>query len=363
MKFKQAAAVLFGALLSFSVAADTLKLKEGHPDSYIVKKGDTLWDISAYFLDSPWLWPRLWQTNPQVKNPHLIYPGDKLYLTWVDGQPQLGRKRLKKMSPKPRIDEKRSAVPTIPLNIIEPFLTKDHIIDESLLKGAPRVMGQNSKSTRIMKGDIFYGEGQFDANVHYGIYRVGTTFTDKTTKEVLGSRLTYIASAQVSQSENVTATERVTPMLVTKSTTEAKLGDIILPIPEYDVLPAFFIPTSTPQDMRGYIVDSLSEKTALGRGDIVVINQGRREQIEPGAIFSIKRPGAQIVERGDKVVYKEDANTFEKIFLSGDDSLTLPEETIGMMMVFKVYEKSSIAIIVRGRELVGRHFDIEGVDF
>ena len=363
MKFKQAAAVLFSALLSFSVTADTLKLKEGHPDSYIVKKGDTLWDISAYFLDSPWLWPRLWQTNPQVKNPHLIYPGDKLYLTWVDGQPQLGRKRLKKMSPQPRIDEKRSAVPTIPLSLIEPFLSKDHIIDQSLLAGAPRVMGQNSKSTRIMKGDTFYGEGQFDANVHYGIYRVGQQYTDKTTKEALGSKLTFIASARVNQSDDVTMNSEVTPLLVTASAFEAKMGDIILPIPEYDVLPGFFIPSSTPKDMRGYIVDSLSEKSALSRGDIVVINQGSREQVQPGAIFSIKRPGAEIIERGKKITYEEDANAFERVFLSGDDGLTLPEETIGIMMVFKVYEKSSIAIIVRGRELVGRHFDIAGVDF
>ncbi|MFO6424685.1 LysM peptidoglycan-binding domain-containing protein [Motilimonas sp. KMU-193] len=363
MKFKQAATVLFGALLSFSVTADTLKLKEGHPDSYIVKKGDTLWDISAYFLDSPWLWPRLWQTNPQVKNPHLIYPGDKLYLTWVDGQPQLGRKRLKKMSPKPRIEEKRSAVPTIPLNIIEPFLTKDHIIDESLLKGSPRVMGQNNRSTRITKGHTFYGEGQYEPNVHYGVYRVGPTYTDKTTKKVLGAKLAYIGSAQVNQDKGVNATSEVSPLVMTQSAVEAKLGDIILPIPEYDVLPAFFIPTSTPTEMRGYIVDALTEKTALGRGDIVVINLGQRDQIAPGAIFSIKQPGATVIKRGEKVVYEEDANKFEQVFSTGDKSLTLPEETIGILMVFKTYEKSSIAIIVRGKDLVGRNFDIQGVEF
>ncbi|RJG50664.1 LysM peptidoglycan-binding domain-containing protein [Motilimonas pumila] len=363
MKFKQVTAAIFGVVLSFAATADTLQLKQGHPDSYVVKKGDTLWDISAYFLDSPWLWPRLWQTNPQVKNPHLIYPGDKLYLTWVDGEPRLGRKRLKKMSPQPRIEEKRPAVPTVPLTLIEPFLSRDHIIDEELLEGAPRVMGKNTKNTRLRQGDIFYGEGRFEADTQYGIYRLGAKLTDKTTKEPLGSKLIFVGLTKPSKSKHVQSNERVTPMLLTSSKIEAKLGDLILPIPEFDVMPAFFIPTATPKEFRGYIVDALNESRALGRGDIVVINKGRREQIRPGAIFSIMRPGAEVVERKGKLVYKDDANVFEKTFLKGENALTLPEEDIGTLMVFKSYDKTSLAIIVRGKDLIGDDFDIQGTEF
>ncbi|WP_413700860.1 LysM peptidoglycan-binding domain-containing protein [Psychromonas sp. KJ10-10] len=96
-----------------SAFADTLTLREDHPETYTVVKGDTLWDISAYFLNTPWLWPRLWQANSQIENPHLIYPGDVLTLIWVDGEPRLTRKQLMKLSPKPRLEEKK--------NLFQPF--------------------------------------------------------------------------------------------------------------------------------------------------------------------------------------------------------------------------------------------------
>ncbi len=363
MRLKCVGVLLAGFLLSFSAIADTLKLKQGHPETYIVKKGDTLWDISTHFLDSPWLWPRLWQSNPQVKNPHLIYPGDKLYLTWVNGEPRLSRKRLRKLSPTPRIEEKRSPIPTIPLSVISSFLSRDHILDPTLLEGAPRLMGDGMASLRLLAGDTLYAEGEYDKELLYGIYRLGENYVDSKTEEVLGTELTFVGLSQVEQSANVRANSKVTPHLLLKSAMEAKQGDRILPIPEYENLPAFFIPTPTPAEMLGNIVAALNNASALGKWDVVVINKGSREQIQPGAMFAILQPGPEVVERNGKVTYKEDASRYEKIFNSGDDGLQLPDEKIGEMMVFKVYEKTSIAVITRSEELIGPNYQIEGMDF
>ena len=162
MKFKLITASLIGAVLSFAAIADTLSLKKDHPATYTVVKGDTLWDISSYFLNSPWLWPRLWQANNQIENPHLIYPGDVLSLIWVNGEPQLTRKRLKKLSPTPRLAEKHEPIPTISLQAISAFLSRDHVIDPSLIKTAPRLLGDAIATPRFFEGDVFYGEGQYD---------------------------------------------------------------------------------------------------------------------------------------------------------------------------------------------------------
>ena len=123
MKFKRLTSFLLGVALSLPAFTDTLTLKEDYPETYTVVKGDSLWDISAHFLNTPWLWPRLWQANSQVENPHLIYPGDVLTLIWVDGEPQLTRKKLKKLSPSPRLEEKGEPIPTIPLSTISAFLS------------------------------------------------------------------------------------------------------------------------------------------------------------------------------------------------------------------------------------------------
>ena len=65
-------------LATFGLQAQDARLKPDHPDTYTVQKGDTLWDISGHFLSQPWYWPEIWQVNPQVENPHLIYPGDRI---------------------------------------------------------------------------------------------------------------------------------------------------------------------------------------------------------------------------------------------------------------------------------------------
>ncbi|PKF60782.1 peptidoglycan-binding protein [Psychromonas sp. psych-6C06] len=360
MKFKRVTSFLLGAALSFAAFADTLTLREDHPETYTVVKGDTLWDISAHFLNTPWLWPRLWQANSQVENPHLIYPGDVLTLIWIDGEPQLTRKQLKKLSPEPRLEEKGVPIPTIPLSAISAFLSKDHIVEPELLKEAPRLLGDAIGTPRFFEGDVFYGEGQYDKTKLYGIYRLSDDFHDPVTDEFLGKELTFIGHAEVSKNPNVTKTEQVTPLDFLKSKREARQGDVILPIPEYETLPAYFLPQPVPASVEGHILAALNNAVAIGKWDVVVIDKGKRDKIQIGSMFSIMRSGPGVIVNDKKIEYKDDASRFEQM---GEADIIIPAERLGELMVFKVYEKVSIAIVMRSSDAMGAKYKIKGLEF
>ncbi len=360
MKLKLITSFLLGAALSITAFADVLTLKKDHPETYTVVKGDTLWDISAYFLNTPWLWPRLWQANSQIDNPHLIYPGDVLTLIWVDGEPQLTRKQLKKMSPTPRLEDKGTPIPTIPLSSISAFLSKDHVIDPKLLKGAPRLLGDAISTPRFFEGDVFYGQGKFNKRKIYGVYRLSDDYLDPVTEEFLGSELTFIGHSQVSRNPNVSATDQVTPHDFLKSSREARQGDLILPIPEHESLPAYFLPQPVPVSTTGQIIAALNNAVAIGKWDIVVINRGKRENIKIGSMFSILQSGPKIFVDKDKIEYQQDANRFDQM---STPDLVIPAERVGELMVFKVYEKVSIAMVMRSTDIMGAKYKIQGLEF
>jgi hypothetical protein len=210
--------ILFISLcLPYLTIADSIDLREKHPETYTVKKGDTLWGISQMFLKDPWLWPHVWEVNKQVNNPHLIYPGDILKLIWINGEPKIVSKKLKKLSPTPRLSEKGQPIPIVPLSFISAFLSKDHVIDSTLVEGAPRLLGDALGTPRFFEGDLFYGEGQFDKHKIYGIYRKAKKYHDPKTGEFLGQELTFIGQAVVSRNKDVKSTKKVTPFDLVKS--------------------------------------------------------------------------------------------------------------------------------------------------
>lgn len=360
MKFKRITSFLLGAALSLTAFADVLTLKEDHPETYTVIKGDTLWDISAHFLKTPWLWPRLWQANSQIENPHLIYPGDVLTLIWINGEPKITRKQLKKLSPTPRLAEKREPIPTIPLATISAFLSKDHIINPELLTDAPRLLGDAIATPRFFEGDVFYAQGQYDKYKLYGIYRLGEDYQDPETDEFLGTALTFIGHSEVSKNPNVRSTDKMTPHDVLKSTREARQGDLILPIPEYESLPAFFLPQSVPATEKGKIIAALNGSAAIGKWDTVVINKGKRENIQIGSMFSILQSGPGVLINTEQVTYQEDDDRFSQLL---NPDLIIPAERVGELMVFKVYEKVSIALVMRSTDIMGANYKIEGLEF
>ncbi|WP_413700861.1 hypothetical protein ACLKMH_03365 [Psychromonas sp. KJ10-10] len=166
--------------------------------------------------------------------------------------------------------------------------------------------------------------------------------------------------SEVSKSPNVDTTDQVTPLDFIKSSREARQGDLLLPIPEYESLPAYFLPQPVALEVQGQILGALNNATAIGKWDVVVINKGLRENIQIGSMFSILRSGPEMIVNKEKIEYKADASRFDKM---GDTDIVIPAERIGELMVFKVYEKVSLGLVMRSSSPVGDNFKIQGLEF
>ena len=160
MQFTFVAIMLTGVVLAQDVA-----VRSDHPDEYVVVKGDTLWDISGRFLDKPWQWPAIWQANPQIENPHLIYPGDVVSLVYIDGVPQLrlSRSGTVKLSPSIRVVD-RDAINAIPFESIAPFIKDLRVLSPSEFEGLPYIVANNEERMNATHSDQTYARG-LDAEV------------------------------------------------------------------------------------------------------------------------------------------------------------------------------------------------------
>ena len=324
------------AALAWS-AADELSqyLKADHPDVYTVVKGDTLWDISGKFLERPWLWPELWRINPQIENPHLIYPGDRIALVYVDGQPRLVLERgdagrtvrmvpsdTETLSPKIRYEPLESAIPAIRLDDIQGFLVQNRVVDPSLLSNAPYVVQGESERIVLGAGDRLYVRGVLPESESFNVVRRGPLYVDPETNEVLGREATYIGLGQVVGQDVDIAT-----MLMTDTREEVQVGDRVLPTEERRVDSSFF-PSAPPANTHGEIISVFGGVSQVGQYDVVVINRGAREGIDVGNVFAIYKKGAMARDR------------------IANEMVQLPSERAGLMMVFRTFEKLSYALVL-----------------
>ncbi len=300
------------------VAQAAVQLKQGHPEQYRVVKGDTLWDISGRFLDQPWKWPELWHANPQIENPHLIYPGDTLSLVYVDGQPRLmldrGESRgTVKLSPRIRSTPVAEAIPTIPLEAINSFLVNNRVIDSiELFEGAPYVVAGNAERVISGKGDRVYARGQFDEELPaYGIFRQGKTYLDPETGEFLGINADDIGGGDLVATEGDIATLRLN-----RVTQEVRLGDRLFPTEER-AINSSFQPSSPATDVQGVILDVPRGVTQIGQFDVVALNRGARDGLAEGNVLAVYKTGETVRDRvtGERV--------------------KIPDERAGLLMVFR----------------------------
>jgi hypothetical protein len=310
-------------------------LKPGHPDVYEVVKGDTLWDISGRFLERPWLWPEIWQINPQVENPHLIYPGDHIALEWVDGQPQLKLRRgdagrTTKMTPSDtvslhpqiRSEPLESAIPAIRLDAIQAFLVENRIVDPVELRNAAYVVQGEAERLVLGAGDRVYVRGVLPASDNFNIVRRGPAYVDPHTGEMLGQEATYIGLVQTVAQEG-----DITTMLIQTSREEALIGDRIFPTEKRRVDPTFF-PNSPNDEIRGEIISVFSGVTQVGQFDVVILNRGEREGLQIGNVLAIYKRGALARDR------------------IANETVRLPSERAGLLMVFRVFEKLSYGLVL-----------------
>ncbi len=325
-------AVLMLCIATPAVQADELALKSDHPTVYIVKKGDTLWEISAMFLEKPWNWPDLWSYNPQVRNPHLIYPGDELHLVYIDGQPRLvfnpeavgaGGGPVK-LSPTTRIEMLEDAIPAIPMDKIRPFLRNHRVLEPEELETAPYVLSGADGHLLSGVGDDFYARGEFDLGERaLGIYRGGSIYIDPETDEVLGLQAMDIGSARLESFEGELAT-----LACTRVVEEVRFGDRLIRDEDRIVSPTF-IPKPPKSQVEGFMIAVEGGVSQIGPLSVVAINKGRREGLAVGDVLATYRSGEVITDR-----------------IKGD-TVQMPEVRSGLVMIFRTFEKMSYGIVLR----------------
>ncbi len=326
-------AIIF-SLPSFS-NEEKLVLKQDYPSNYTVKKGDTLWDISALFLDNPWFWPKLWKINPEINNPHLIYPGDELSLTWQNGNPVLSVKPLKKLSPKMRTVIKEP-VPTLPTSLVVPYLQSDRLIDATNYKEAHRVLGTSDGRKFLSGNERVYVDAELE-HKEWGIYRTVNEFSRKDTKE------TSYALRLVGLAELAETTKEMSGLKVIKQQQEIAINDVVLPITSGDInkeLTTTFYPQPAPKGMGVSILGSIDGGEYLAVNQVAVIDRGTNDGLLQGSMFSLKEEGN--VVKGNKGEYYYDLDKGKN-----KNSLQLPQTKIGELIVIRPYEKFSLALITR----------------
>ncbi len=304
-----------------------VELRSDHPGTYTVKSGDTLWDISEMFLKTPWLWPEIWQANPQVANPHLIYPGDILSLIYLDGKPRLviNRSGAVKLTPQMRSSELGAAIPAIPLDAISSFLSRSRVVEKGTLKQAPYVLAGTDSRIISAAGDRVYARGDFTApGKFYGIYRKGQEFRDPDTREKLGIQAREVGTGRITAEDEE---QGVTSILLNTSSQEIRMGDRFLAFADEEVNSIFY-PKAPDVDVDGVIIAVEGGVAKIGRYDVVVINRGIREGLATGDVLGVNQRGETI---RDSI---------------GKGKVELPSERAGLLIVFKVFEKVSYGLVL-----------------
>ncbi|EHV2409696.1 hypothetical protein VCSRO184_3295 [Vibrio cholerae] len=324
-------ALLPFTLLSGQVTADEqtpLALKPNAPTTYTVVKGDTLWDISALYLDSPWLWPRLWQVNPDIDNPHLIYPGDKLTLFWRDGQPVLSLKPMRKLSPQVRVLEKQ-AVPTVQEGLVLPYLQSDRLVAKTALQGSVRVIGSSEDRQYLTKQDQLYISG-VHSEKKWGIYREVAQY--QRDDEVM------VALRLVAVGELAMTGGNFSGLSLQEQNQEILANDIALP--EIDLeerqLSTTFYPQPAPAGSEARILGSLEGSQYAGQNQVVVIDQGRSDGVAQGSMFELYQAAVQANAKPDRSAFRPKRS---------NSDVQLPSVKVGALMVIRPYERFSLALI------------------
>ena len=313
--------------------ADEIKLTETAPKVYLVKEGDTLWGIATLFLEDPWRWSDILEINEQLDNPHLIFPGDEIYLVWVDGQPRLRVRRgdaanTVKLTPQMRIEPLDRAIPVISLEDIGPWLSDHRIVLPEDLEGAPYVIAGAKRKLLSSAGDELYTRGALpEGETGFGVYRQGQVFKDPESGEVLGMEATDIGSARLRRA-NEGEDGDIAEFEVTRVTEEVRVGDRLLP-PEEREIAATFQPRAPEANVEGVMLAVDSGVSQIGTMDIVTINLGLRDSIEEGHVLVIYQRGERVRDR------------------ITNEMVQIPDTRAGLLMVFRSFEKMSYGIVLK----------------
>ena len=303
-------------------------VRADNPGAYTVAHGDTLWDISERFLSRPWLWPEIWHVNPQIGNPHLIFPGDQISLTYVDGKPRLQLSRGGVQT----IPAASKPISTFPLDAIEEFLVKPRVVTAAQLKAAPYVVSGEDDRLISAAGDKIYVRGtESDGNsARYNVYRPGKALVDPDNREVLGHEAVLVSTARMVRAGDPST------LLLTSNTRETLVGDRMMTADEL-AFPENFRPKPSALETSGKIISVFDSITRSGQNQVVVLNLGEADGVTPGDVMA---------------VISNDRQVRDQISGKKNDWVTIPGDQSGVVMVFRTFDRVSYALIMEANRAV-----------
>ncbi|KAF1014998.1 MAG: hypothetical protein GAK31_02486 [Stenotrophomonas maltophilia] len=365
-------------MLTVAAYATAVEVNGGHPDTYVVRKGDTLWDISARFLKKPWLWPEIWQPNPQIANPHLIYPGDVLSLAYLDRVQQVTAQ------PGPRED---APINAIPLAQVEPFLKQLSVVDS--IKDLPYVVGLEDNRLRATSGQTAYVNGLADAQpgqrravvrptVRYSLPKPSEDLTangdvvpgsgnlwkhftvPSKRRQLLGYELSQLTVGTVTRAANGPKGAVAVLLQDNGNGREVRPGDRLVPVEAtpYDLQ---FVPHVPAAGVQGLDVRVLAVADAFivgGPRDVIALSAGRAQGVDNGTVFSLWRQGRHVVDR----MKHRGSSEMNEGLVAGVNRTDLPDEYAAHAMVFRTFDNVSYALVMQGVKPVlvgyaGKHPD------
>ena len=321
-------------------------LKPGAPKHYTVKRGDTLWGIASMYLRDPWLWPEVWIINPQIPNPHLIYPGDTLALAFgADGRPQVSLEQAGavRLDPRLRSTPLESAIPTIPYAAIASFLSRPTVMTDDDIRHAPYVLAFRDMHEVAGSGNEVYVRNLSAAeNTRFAVVHVADALRDPDDGKVVGYVGIYTATALVQRAGDPAKALLIDPAR------ETLRGDRLLTT-DASQTPVTFALRSPSGDVHGRIIDVVGGTDLVGPYEVVVINRGKRHGLEPGNVLAVDQAGDVVrdVFRGGRQI--GDTNGVGTSFAP---RVKLPDERSGTMLVFKVFDRVSFGLIVGASDTI-----------
>ena len=326
---------------SESVPRKSIPLADNVPDSYVVKRGDTLWGIAKVFLRDPWYWPEIWQVNPKIQNPHRIYPGDTLRLVFIDGQPQilLQRGDAVRVEPRVRSEPLEAAITSIPYATVAAFMSKPTVLDREQIKHAPYLLATRDLHVVMSEGDTLYARGfsnPAELGSHYNVVRVGDPLIDPDDNRILGYDGIFTGSGHVTRQGDPTT------LIMTESSRESRAGDKLI-AGGVDV-PLDFVPSAPRMKTNGRIIAVADGVSIIGQYEVVVVNRGARDGLAPGNVLGVFDTGP--------VVADTDKKGFFNLDTLGAKKVALPSERTGTFMVFKTFDNISYGLVMEATNLI-----------
>ncbi len=309
---------------------EPVPLAEGHPNEYVVQVGDTLWDIAATFLRDPWFWPEIWYVNPEIVNPHLIYPGDVLGLVYIDGMPRITNVRAStyRLSPQARITPLEEAIDTIPYDAVAAFLSHGMILEKSQADALPYIVDTRGEHLIAAAGNEVYVRQMAGGTPgdRFNVIHVGDKLVDPDDNKVVGYQGIFVGEGTLRRTGDPST------VWLTDTTQEIYRGDRL--VPSTVDLPLNFFPGQPRSVIDARIISVVGGVTQIGQYQVVVLNRGSNHGVGVGDVLTVFQAGETVRD------------------LVAGGKVTLPDEEAGTIMVFKVYDRISYALVMEATQAI-----------